>query len=257
MRGSVRRILGILGSAAALLAVWMSAPPAANAAATVTVTLDCASSPSFFASPGDTIVLTFAPGCNYVTGPQSNRLWNLWNVNNGYQTNTGSGFLDYVTRSSYTTVDNGAGFSQYTGQANYASDWYVAAPTTGSATVTTTLRSVDGSGTALQPGSTVAVVNNEYWLGVPTPRSFNIVWLGSTPPSSVGGAIPTAAMQAFAIGAGADCGRLAPAEVNWPGLQGQQSVGWQQSWQQWAHGGRGGLVCWRQPVFDGSRWMVP
>ena len=71
--------------------------------------------------------------------------------------------------------------------------------------------------------------------------------------------LPTAPQQAFVIPAGstsADCSAQEPAEVAWPGLTGLEGVGWSVGFADWPNGGAGGWVCYRQPIFDGTRWRI-
>lgn len=70
---------------------------------------------------------------------------------------------------------------------------------------------------------------------------------------------PTAAMQAFAVPAGtapADCAALAPASVDWPALRGLRAKGWAVTYDAWPNDGRGGWVCWRQPVYTATGWGI-
>jgi YVTN family beta-propeller protein len=54
----------------------------------------------------------------------------------------------------------------------------------------------------------------------------------------------------------AECARLVPEHVDWPGLAGLAGDGWTRSWARWPNGGTGGFVCSRQPYWTGSRWAV-
>ena len=90
----------------------------------------------------------------------------------------------------------------------------------------------------------------------PTSGSSNSSSDGST---EVEQAMPTAPQQAFVIPAGstsADCSAQEPAEVAWPGLTGLEGVGWSVGFADWPNGGAGGWVCYRQPIFDGTRWRI-
>jgi DNA-binding beta-propeller fold protein YncE len=68
---------------------------------------------------------------------------------------------------------------------------------------------------------------------------------------------PLAPLQEFAVvpGTAADqCSDLAPDSVDWPALVSLRQVGWTLSYASWPHGGTGGWVCSRQPVYISGAW---
>lgn len=68
-----------------------------------------------------------------------------------------------------------------------------------------------------------------------------------------------APLQQFSVAAGTsveECADLAPASSDWEALGSLRHDGWSVSWAQWPHGGAGGPVCTRQPMWTGSAWRV-
>ena len=80
-----------------------------------------------------------------------------------------------------------------------------------------------------------------------------------TAPADDPASYPTAPVQAFAVPAGtiaADCAALAPSSVDWPALRALHGTGWAVTYDAWPHGGRGGWVCSRQPVYTAAGWGI-
>lgn len=70
-------------------------------------------------------------------------------------------------------------------------------------------------------------------------------------------AIPVAAPQAFVVSEGTDkegCGALAPASVDWPGIDHLRDAGWTVSYASWPNDNTGGWVCQRQPIWENAGW---
>lgn len=68
---------------------------------------------------------------------------------------------------------------------------------------------------------------------------------------------PRAPLQEFAVAPGTaaeQCADLAPESVDWPALVSLRQVGWTLSYASWPHGGTGGWVCSRQPVYISGAW---
>ena len=183
--------------------------PAASAAATVYMTVDCQSNVVLAATPGDTIVITLGTGCGS-TGV-------IWNANGswplgGPTSATAAGFLgsQVVVNSPNTGVQNAFG-----GQ----NDWYAYTNGLGTTVITATLEGVDGAGTGLVAGSQVAGIgpsgsNVPYeitYAGAPSTKNLSI-WHQATARSG-----PDALCQ----------------------------DGWTPSWEQWPNAGAGGWVCQR------------
>ena len=134
---------GVLAmTALSVLVGGLCLAPAASAAE-VDVSTDCADWAFVTAHAGDTIVFTLSPACS-TTGY-------LWDLNDIPPADTNSGFLHYVSGSPET-------FGAFD---NYANDWYVATSSDGSTTVTTTLQSTDGAGTALTTDAIIGVVSQD------------------------------------------------------------------------------------------------
>lgn len=68
---------------------------------------------------------------------------------------------------------------------------------------------------------------------------------------------PRAPIQEFGVPpetASRQCADLAPESVDWPALVGMRQLGWTLSYASWPHGGTGGWVCSRQPVYISGAW---
>jgi LPXTG-motif cell wall-anchored protein len=203
MKLSRGRLALFSASFSALVAAFVISAPAQAAPQTINLTVDCGHALSVTADVGDTIVFTMThPGCN-----QSTNYANIYNVNgtyfsgigSGYEgTATGSGFLDYVshTQGTVKTTDY---WHSHGGQ----DDWFVMQTLTGGQDVeiTTTLRTTDGNGAALQVGSNIAEIYTqvggnrpvEYLVTYAGPRTSNNSNSSSSSPS------PTAAADSAAL----------------------------------------------------------
>ena len=108
-------------------------------------------------------------------------------------------------------------------------------------------------GTAISPdGSRLYVTQNQA-------ASMTVIQLPRSSTVSSSPEAPTAPLQQFVVGAGTqatECATLAPSWVDWPGIASQRSVGWGVSYAPWPHGGAGGWVCGRQPIWTGAAWSA-
>lgn len=90
-------------------------------------------------------------------------------------------------------------------------------------------------------------------------KSDGEVWVVTYLPEPLTGEnIPVAAMQQFELVAGTTCDQVPEYFVDFPGISASlRTVGWSQSWAQWARDGQGGPVCSRQPFYTSAgTWAV-
>lgn len=105
---------------------------------------------------------------------------------------------------------------------------------------------------AISPDGRTALVTNN------GSNTVSVISIPARPVTGEPGTFPVAPLQQFELMAGATCERVPDDFVDFPGIASTlRSVGWKQSWAQWAKGGLGGAVCSRQPFFasDGN-WAV-
>lgn len=206
----MHRLAGSLGAGALIAgSASFALAPAASAAQTVSITIDCNSNVALAATPGDTIVITLGTGCT-----ASGVIWNgngSWPLA-GPTSATAAGFLgnQVVVNSSNTGVQGAFGSQN---------DWYAYSNGLGTTVITATLEGVDGAGTALAAGSQVAAIgptgsNVPYditYAGVPSSKNLSI-WHQAT-------------------------ARSGPDQMC--------ADGWSPSWELWPNAGAGGWVCQR------------
>lgn len=184
----------VLTIVTALMISGIYAP--ANAATTVSVTVDCGGPVSFRADVGDTIVFNLtAPGCLY-DAPRD-EMWNVWNINDDTfppPAGTGSGYLAYVSGGQVGSLEPNA---------NARDDWFVATEVSGNTTVTTTLIGTNDNGRALAVGDIVATINNAYWTH--SSMVFHaITWLGPPSPSVSTQSWSSTPVSTYEVAVGAD-----------------------------------------------------
>ena len=212
-----RRILVAL-SCLAIAVSGVAVAPAASAA-TVSVDVDCTGPVTVTATPGDTIVFTFAASCNgaveYAGGWELTNLNGLWSAETPSANNSASGFLDFVS-----SVNSGGGGSSYL----YAADWYEwLSSLGGTTTITTTLNAVDGAGNPLIAGSTIASIDNQS-IGQRPLQTYAFIYQPAASPVVV-------PMWQQSVGRHAVTDPCAD--------------GYSPSWAMWPNNGTGGYVCTR------------